>query len=42
MEADMISDIEILNRTFSGGRPAPSTKHHNWEQVFIRVKPARE
>jgi hypothetical protein len=42
MEADMISDVEILNRTFSGGRTAPSTKHHKWDEVFIRVRPAPE
>jgi len=42
MKVDMISDIEILNRTFSGGRPAPSARHHKWDEVFVRVKPARE
>ena len=41
-EADRISKIEILNRTFSGGRTAPSAKHHKWDEVFIRAGPARE
>jgi predicted DNA-binding transcriptional regulator YafY len=40
MEVDLISDIELLKRTFPGGRPAPSGKHHQWDKVFIRVKPA--
>jgi hypothetical protein len=40
MEVDMISDIQLLDRTFSGGRPTPSGKHHQWDKVFIRVKPA--
>ena len=42
MEVDMISDIELLNRTFPGGRAAPSSKHHEWDELFIRVKPAGE
>lgn len=40
MEEDLISDIQILNRTFPGGRPTPSGKHHKWDKLFIRVKPA--
>jgi putative DNA-invertase from lambdoid prophage Rac len=40
MEEDLISDIHILNRTFPGGRPTPSGKHHKWDKLFIRVKPA--
>jgi hypothetical protein len=40
METDLISDIHLLNRTFPGGRPTPSGKHHQWDQLFIRVKPA--
>jgi putative DNA-invertase from lambdoid prophage Rac len=39
MEEDLISDIQILNRTFPGGRPTPSGKHHKWGKLFIRVKP---
>ena len=40
MEQDLMSDIEMLNRTFAGGRPTESGKHHNWDKLFIRVKPA--
>ena len=32
-----ISDLEILPHTFRGNRPAPSGKHHRWDQLFIRV-----
>ena len=39
-EQDLISDIEILNRTFPGGRPTKSGKHHKWDKLFIRVKSA--
>ena len=37
-----ISDLDLLNRTFSGRRPTPSGKHHQWDQIFIRVKPPEE
>ncbi len=40
MEEDLISDIRLLNRTFPGGRPTRSGKHHKWDKLFIRVKPA--
>lgn len=40
MEEDLISDIQLLNRKFAGGRPTTSGKHHKWEKLFIRVKPA--
>jgi hypothetical protein len=40
MEEELISEIELLNRTFSGGCPAPSGKHHKWDKLLIRVKPA--
>jgi hypothetical protein len=39
MEEDLISDIRLLNRTFPGGRKIPSGKHHQWDKLFIRVKP---
>jgi hypothetical protein len=38
-EQDLISDIELLDRTFPGGRPTKSGKHHKWDKLFIRVKP---
>jgi hypothetical protein len=40
METDLISDIQLLERTFPGGRPTPSGKHHKWDELFIRVRPA--
>jgi DNA invertase Pin-like site-specific DNA recombinase len=42
METDQISDAEILGETFPGGRPTPSGKHHQWDILFIRVKPSPE
>ena len=42
MEVDAISDIHLLNRTFPGGRPNPSGKHHQWDQLFLRVEPAED
>jgi hypothetical protein len=40
METDLISGLELLDRTFAGGRPTRSGKHHKWDKLFIRVKPA--
>src|SRR5437868_3195296 len=40
MEEDLISSIEMLDRTFPGGRAAPSGSHHKWDKLFIRVEPA--
>jgi hypothetical protein len=42
MEEDLISDIQLLNRTFPRGRPTPSGNHHRSDNLFIRVKPADE
>ena len=41
-EQDLISDLQILDRTFPGGRPTKSGKHHRWDKLFIRVEPAGE
>ena len=38
-EQELMSDIHILNRTFPGGRPTKSGRHHKWDKLFIRVKP---
>jgi hypothetical protein len=40
MEVDKISDIVLLDKTFCGGRPTPSGKHHQWDVLFLRVKSA--
>jgi len=42
MEEDQISNIELLHRTFRGGRLTRSGKHHRWDKIFIRVKPAEK
>jgi hypothetical protein len=39
-EQDLISNAQLLDRTFPGGRPTKSGKHHKWDKLFIRVKPA--
>ena len=38
-EQDLISELEMLDRKFPGGRPSPSGRHHKWDKLFIRVKP---
>src|ERR1700761_4935248 len=40
METKLISDAQLLDQTFPGGRPAESGKHHKWDKLFLRVKPA--
>ena len=37
---DEITDLELLDQTFPGGRPTASGKHIQWDVLFIRVKPA--
>jgi hypothetical protein len=32
-----MSELEVLDTTFPGNRPAPSGQHHKWDQIFIRV-----
>ena len=39
-EQDLISELQPLNRAFPGGRPNKSGRHHKWDKLFIRVKPA--
>jgi hypothetical protein len=39
MEAELISDAELLDQTFPGGHPTVSGKHHKWDQSFLRVSP---
>jgi hypothetical protein len=40
METALITDLHLLDQTFPGGRPTPSGKHHKWDTLFVRVKPA--
>jgi hypothetical protein len=42
METSLISDAQMLDQTFAGGRPTPSGKHHKWDRLFLRVKPGRQ
>ena len=41
-EQDLISDIQLLDQKFPGGRPSKTDKHHKWDKLFIRVKPAKK
>ena len=38
MKTDEITDLELLDKTFPGGRPTPSGNHIKWDALFIRVK----
>ena len=40
LEVMSITGLQLLDRRFAGGRPSPSGKHHQWDQLFLRVKPA--
>ena len=37
-----IADLRLLDQRFPGRRPTLSGKHHQWDQIFIRVEPAEE
>jgi len=37
-----MTQLEVLQRTFAGNRPAPSGRRHKWDILFIRVgEPAK-
>jgi hypothetical protein len=40
MKVDEMVDLEMLEKTFAGGRPTISGKHLRWDILFIRVQPA--
>lgn len=42
MEEELISNIELLDKQFRGGRATATGKHHKWDKLFIRVKSADE
>ncbi|HZS56169.1 MAG TPA: hypothetical protein VFA65_17330 [Bryobacteraceae bacterium] len=42
MEVDGITDFQILDQTFAGGRQVPTGKHYQWDELFIRVQPAKQ
>ena len=37
LEVGGISDAHLLAQTFPGNRPPPSGRHHQWDDIFIRV-----
>ena len=39
MKTNEITDLEVLDQSFPGGRPTASGKHLKWDKLFIRVKP---
>jgi hypothetical protein len=42
MEVSSISEVHLLDRTFLGRRPNASGKHHQWDQLFVRVRSAEK
>ena len=40
MKVEEMADLQLLEKTFPGGRPTASGKHLKWDILFIRVKPA--
>ena len=39
MKTDEITDLQLLDQTFPGGRPTATDSHIKWDKLFIRVKP---
>jgi hypothetical protein len=39
MKVTEMADLDMLEKTFAGGRPTPSGKHLRWDILFIRVQP---
>ena len=37
IDVAVMQDYEILDQRFAGNRDAASSKHHRWDEVFIRV-----
>jgi hypothetical protein len=40
LDTNLITNARLLDQTFPGGRGAASGKHHKWDRLFLRVKPA--
>lgn len=40
MKVSEMADLDMLDKTFPGGRPTTSGKHLKWDTLFIRVKPS--
>ncbi len=39
MKVNEMQNLEVLEKTFGGGRPTASGKHLHWDILFIRVQP---
>jgi hypothetical protein len=39
MKVNEMGHLEVLEKTFAGGRPTTSGKHLRWDVLFIRVQP---
>jgi hypothetical protein len=37
IDVSRIKDLEVLDQTFAGNRPAPSGQHGKWDQLLLRV-----
>jgi hypothetical protein len=37
IDVSRIKDLEVLDQTFDGNRPAPSGQHHRWDELLLRV-----
>src|SRR5437773_10281378 len=42
VDVHKIQECEMLERRFAGNRETPSGKHHNWDEIFIRVEPPQK
>jgi hypothetical protein len=42
IQADLISDITLLDQTFPGGRAITSGKHNKWEALAMRVESSQD
>jgi hypothetical protein len=40
MKVNEMEGLELLEKTFAGGRPTASGKHLLWDVLFIRVQAA--
>jgi hypothetical protein len=37
IDVDRMSELQVLDRTFPGGRGDTSSQHHRWDKLFARV-----
>ena len=37
MDVDLISEVQLLQKTFDGGRRASSGQHYLWDQIYASV-----